>query len=140
MQSELLKTIFIQNGVGFRNVDYISDKKHVYTNMSKQSQIDYSVLSNGCKIFIALNPATHKFDLSQLNKITGEKLSYVKKEEVKKINFNLLKAMPHNLKNEVRIYIDDALEYQDELFVVDENKKRAFAINVNQLIKLSSDN
>ena len=139
MTSELLKTVFIQNEVGFRDVDFFLEENHIYASMPNQSQIDYSVLSNGCKIFIALNPSTHKFDLSQLNKITGEKLSYVKKDSIKNLNFNLLKAMPHNLKNEVHIYIDDALEYQDELFVVDESEKQAFVIDVNQLRKLSSD-
>lgn len=85
-------------------------------------------MSSGSKIFIVLNPATHKFDLSQLNKVTGKNLSPIEKKEKNKLNAHLLKVMPHNLKNEVHVFIDEALEYQDELFVINENA--AYAIKI----------
>lgn len=140
MPSELLKTIFIQNEVGFRNIDILPKEKNVLLNMPMQSQIDYSILSSGSEIFIALNPATHKFDLSQLNKVTGKKLCHIKKEDENTLNVSLLKTIPHNLNEGVHVYIDEALEYQDELFVVNEGESQAFVIDINQLQKLSSDN
>lgn len=57
------------------------------------------MLSSGSKIFVVLNPATHKFYLSQLNKVTGKIFSPIEKKEKNKINTHLLKAMPHSLKN-----------------------------------------
>lgn len=139
MPSELLKTIFLQNKVGFRSIDIPSAKNNNTANVLKQSKIDYSILTCGSEIFIALNPATRKFDLSQLNKVTGKKLSYIEKNEENKLNINLLKAMPQNLKTGVHVFIDEALEYQDELFVFDKNEKQAYAIDIKQLQKLSSD-
>lgn len=94
-------------------------------------------MSSGSKIFIVLNPATHKFYLSQLNKVTGKNFSPIEKKEENKINTHLLKAMPHSLKNEVHVFIDEALEYQDELFVINENT--AYAIKIKQLQKLTND-
>ena len=139
MPNELLKTIFLQNEVDFRSIDLLSEKNNISADLPKQSQIDYSILTCGSEIFIALNPATHKFDLSQLNKVTGKKLSHIKKKEENKLNINLLKAMPQNLKTGVHVFIDEALEYQDELFVFDKNEKQAYAIDIKQLQKLSSD-
>ena len=139
MPSELLKTIFMQNEVGFRNIDLVSQEKQTAKNMPKQSRIDYSILSSGSEVYIALNPATHKFNLERFKKVTGKNLSYIKQDEENKINISILKAMPHDLKKRVHIYIDEALEYQDELFVVNENEKQAFVIDINQLRKLSSD-
>lgn len=139
MPSELLKTIFLQNEVGFRSIDLLATKKNIVNNMPKSSQIDYSILASGHEIFIALNPATRKFDLSQLNKVTGKKLSQIEKNEENTLNNNLLKAMPQNLKSGIHVFIDEALEYQDELFLVDENENQAYAIDIKQLQKLSSD-
>ena len=139
MSSELLKTIFLQNEVGFRSIDFLSAKNNITADVPKQSQIDYSILTCGSEIFVALNPATRKFDLSQLNKVTGKKLSHIEKKEENKLNVNLLKAMPKNLKEGVHIFIDEALEYQDKLFVLDESEKQAYAIDIKQLQKLSSD-
>ena len=139
MSSELLKTIFLQNEVDFRSIDLLFAKKNIADNVPKQSQINYSILTCGSEIFIALNPATRKFDLSQLNKVTGKKLSHIEKKEENKLNINLLKAMPQNLKTGVHVFIDEALEYQDELFVFDKNEKQAYVIDIKQLQKLSSD-
>jgi len=139
MPSELLKTIFLQNEVNFRSIDLVSADKNIAANVPKQSQIDYSILACGSEIFIALNPATRKFDLSQLNKVTGKKLSRIEKKDENKLNISLLNAMPQNLKTGVHVFIDEALEYQDKLFVVDESEKQAYAIDIKQLQKLSSD-
>ena len=139
MPSELLKTIFLQNEVNFRSIDLVSADKNITADVPKQSQIDYSILACGSEIFIALNPATRKFDLSQLNKVTGKKLSRIEKKDENKLNISLLNAMPQNLKTGVHVFIDEALEYQDKLFVVDESEKQAYAIDIKQLQKLSSD-
>ncbi len=139
MPSELLKTIFLQNEVNFRSIDLVSADKNITADVPKQSQINYSILACGSEIFIALNPATRKFDLSQLNKVTGKKLSRIEKKDENKLNISLLNAMPQNLKTGVHVFIDEALEYQDKLFVVDENEKQAYAIDIKQLQKLSSD-
>lgn len=139
MPSELLKTIFLQNEVGFRSIDLLAAKTNIVNDMPKSSQIDYSILASGHEIFIALNPATRKFDLSQLNKVTGKKLSQIEKKEENTLNNKLLKAMPQNLKSGIHVFIDEALEYQDELFLVDENEKQAYVIDIKQLQKLSSD-
>lgn len=139
MPSELLKTIFLQNKVDFRSIELLSAKKNIADSVPKQSQINYAILTCGSEIFIALNPATRKFDLSQLNKVTGKKLSHIEKKEENKLNINLLKAMPQNLKTGVHVFIDETLEYHDELFVFDKNEKQAYAIDIKQLQKLSSD-
>ena len=136
MTSELLKTIFLQNEVDFRSIDLLAAKENIANEMPKKSQIDYSILAYRHEIFIALNPATRKFNLSQLNKVTGKKLSQIEKKEENTLNNNLLKAMPQNLKSGIHIFIDEALEYQDELFLVDENEKQAYAIDIKQLQKL----
>ena len=101
MPSNLLKTIFLQNEVDFRNIELVS------SYLPKQSQIDFSILSNGNEIFIAMNPATHKFDLSQLNKVTGKQLSHI--ENIS--SSTLLNAEPQNFKKGVLVFIDEALEY-----------------------------
>lgn len=139
MPSELLKTIFLQHKVDFRSIELLSAKKNIAAEVPKQSQIDYSILACGSEVFIALNPATRKFDLSQLSKVTGKKLSHIEKKDENKLNINLLKAMPHNLKSGVHVFIDESLECQDKLFVVDKNENQAYAIDVKQLQKLSSD-
>ena len=139
MPSELLRTIFLQNEVCFRNIELHSSNNNVDIDLPKESQIDCSVLSSGDEVFIALNPATRKFDLSKLNKVTGKNLSYIKNGEVTKLNNNLVKGMPQNIKKAINVFIDEALEYQDELFVIDENEKQAYAIDVIELQKLSSD-
>ena len=36
--------------------------------------------------------------------------------------------MPYNLKSGVHVFIDEALEYQDELFVVSENSNITYAV------------
>ncbi len=107
--------------------------------MSKQSKIDCSILSCDSDLFIALNPATRKFNLTRLNKVIGKKLSQVNRNEERQLNINLLKAMPQDIKSKVHVFIDEALEYQDELYVVDESEEHAYAIDVKQLQKLSSD-
>ena len=60
-------------------------------------------------------------------------------KEEDRLNNHLLKAMPHNLKSGVHVFIDEALEYQDELFVVNENNNIAYAVELKQLHKLSND-
>ena len=74
MTSELLKTIFLQNEVDFRSIDLLAAKKNIASDIPRRSRIDYSILACGHDIFVALNPATRKFDLSRLNKVTGKKL------------------------------------------------------------------
>ena len=144
MPSELLKTVFIENEVDFRNIDFrniafLNQGNNIVKSVPKQLQIDYSILSSGSEVFIALNPATHQFDLTKLNKVTGKNLSHIEKKEENELNLNLLKAMPHDLKSRIHVFIDESLEYQNELFVIDKISKQAFAIDINQLRKLSSD-
>ena len=137
MSGELLKTIFVQNEVGFRSVEFHSTKYNA-TKMSRESQIDCSILSSDDDIFIALNPATRKFDISRLNKVTGKKLLHIEEKEQHILNTKLLSVQPHNLKK-IQFFIDETLDCQDELFVVNESNKQAYAIDVSQLQKLSSD-
>lgn len=144
MPSELLKTVFIENEVDFRSIDFrniafLNQGNNILKSVPKQLQIDYSILSSGSDIFIALNPATHQFDLRKLNKVTGKNLSHIEKKEENELNLNLLKAMPDDLKSRIHVFIDESLEYQNELFVIDKISKQAFAIDINQLRKLSSD-
>ena len=73
MSSELLKTIFEQNHVEFRNV-ILSSSATPSLDIFKHSQIDCSVWECESEFFIALNPATHEFDLSRLNKAIGKTL------------------------------------------------------------------
>ena len=134
MPSELLRTILQKNYIDCRNIDLLTS-----ANMPKQSQIDCSVLSYASEIYIALNPATHRFDLSRFSRVVGEKLSKVEKKYQQEINAVVLKALPYDIKNHIHVYIDEALEYQDELFVVDNNNEHAYAIDTKQLQKLSSD-
>lgn len=133
MSGELLKTIFVQNEVGFRDIELPSTEKNNTTRVPKESRIDYSILSSEDDIFVALNPATRKFNLSQLNKVTGKRLLPIEKKEE-----HILSARSQNLKN-VKVFIDETLEYQDELFIVNESEKQAYAIDIKQLHKLSSD-
>ncbi|MCW8900803.1 MAG: HDOD domain-containing protein [Gammaproteobacteria bacterium] len=139
MPSELLKTIFQQNQVDFRCIDLFSSAGNFVADMSKQSQIDCAILSDNSDIFIALNPATHRFNLSLLNKVLGKKLSRVEKREAQELNANLLTGMSLNLKNNIHVFIDEALEYQDELYVVDDSAEQAYAIDIKQLQKLTND-
>lgn len=139
MSGELLKTIFVQNKVDFRSVEFNSTKQNITTKVPRESQIDYSILSSDNDIFIALNPATRKFDLSRLNKITGKKLLHLEKKEEHKLNTKLLSVQPDNLKKRIQFFIDETLEYQDELFVVNESNKQAYAVDIRQLQKLSND-
>jgi len=140
MANELLETIFEQYEVGFRNID-LTSLNGLPFNIAKQFQINCSFLTCDSEFFIALNPATHKFNLSRLNNITGRKLYQVDKEENKEIKNNILDKITQsmNSKDGVHIFIDEALEYQDELFVLDESKKQAYAIDIKELQKLSSD-
>ena len=134
MPSELLRTIFQKNHIDFRNIDILSS-----TNMPKQSQIDCSVLSHESDVYIALNPATHRFDLPRFSRIVGKSLSKVEKKHQQDLNENILNALPQDIKSRIHIFIDEALECQDELFVVDNNKEHAYTIDIKQLQKLSSD-
>jgi len=139
MNSEILKTIFQHRQVDFRSIDFLSSAKNHTAIMSKQSQIECSFLSCENELFVALNPATRKFNLSSLNKVTGKNLSRIEKEDESRLKHNLLKAMPQNLQNKIHIFIDEALEYQDELYVVDNEDKHVYAVDIKQLHKLSSD-
>jgi len=138
MTNELLKTIFQKNHIEFRSIDLVSSEKEPVLDIFKQSQIDCSVLSCDSDYFIALNPATHKFNLARLNKAVGRKLSTVKQEEENKLNSNLLNNKP-NSKSEIHVFIDEALEYHDELYLVDQTEKHIYAVDIQQLHKLSSD-
>jgi len=78
---ELLKTAFQQHQVGFRSIGFSSSVTNSTLTILKQSQIDCSILSCGRELFIALNPATHKFNLSRLNEIIGKKLFKIEKKK-----------------------------------------------------------
>lgn len=141
MANELLKTIFEQNKIDFRSVDLFSSLNGSSVEIPKQSLINYSLLTCDSKFFLALNPASYKFNLSRLNKIIGKKLYKVDKEENKQINNDVMNKMTQSLnsKDGIRIFIDEALEKQDELYVLDENEEQAYAIDIKQLQKLSND-
>ena len=131
MVSELLKTIFQQSDVDFHCMDLFSETTTSALDIFKQSQVDCTVLTFENEFFVALNPATRIFDLSRLNKITGKSLLPIdnKKEQTIK-----------NSNSRVHVYIDEALENQDEFFIVCEEEKNAYAIDIKQLHKLSNDN
>lgn len=141
MSNVLLKTLFEQNHVGFRSIDLFSASDKPVANISKQSQINCSLLTCDREFFVALNPATHKFDLTRLNKAVGKKLFLVENKENEQFDYDLLIKLiqDSNAKNWMHIFVDEALEYQDELFVLDENEKHAYAIDIKQLQKLSSN-
>lgn len=139
MFNDLLKAVFQQNDVDFHRIDLLSSANNPTVDISRQSQINYSILVCDSEFFIALNPATYKFDLSRLNKITGKNLSRIEKKEEQQLNINLLNGVTQNSKSKIHIFIDEALEYQDELYVVDEDEKHAYVINIKQLQKLSSE-
>lgn len=139
MASELLKTIFKQNRVYFRSIDLHSSDNNFAGEISKHSQIDCSVLANGSELFIALNPATHKFNLSRLNKVVGKKLLFLEQKEKEKLNIKLSEGTTHIPENNIHVFIDEALEYQDELYIVDKKTKNTYVVDRRQLHKLSSD-
>ena len=138
MLSELLRTIFQQNNIDFRNINFRDIDLFSSANIPKQSQIDCSILSYKSDYYIALNPATHRFDLPKFNRAVGKSFSKVEKECQQDLNAKIIKAKPQDIESRIHIFIDEALEYQDELFVVD-NKKHAYAIDIKQLQKLSND-
>ena len=138
MNSQLLKTIFQKHHVEFRSLDLSSSEKEPVLNIFKQSQINCSVLSCDSDYFIALNPATHEFDLARLNKAVGKNLIKVKQEEENKLNSNLL-INKTGTKSDIHVFIDEALEYHDELYLVDQADKHIYAVDRQQLHKLSSD-
>lgn len=136
MLSELLKTIFQQNQVDFNEIELFSADDNTMVDIPKRSQIKCSVLIFESEIFIALYPDNYKFNLSKLNKITKKKLSRVD-DGGGAISIILLNKMIQKLKNKVHIFIDEALEYQEEVFFI--NEKNAYSIDIKQLQKLSSD-
>ncbi len=138
MKSQLLKTIFQKNNIEFRSLDIAALEKKPVLELFKQSQINCSVLSCDNDYFIALNPATHEFDLARLNKATGKKLLKIKTEEENNLNTNLL-VNQTNSTSDIHVFIDEALEYHDELYLVDQSDKHIYAIDIKQLHKLSSD-
>lgn len=140
MNSELLKTILQQHQVDFRSIDILASANNFTAAMPKKSQIQCSFLSCENELFVALNPVTHKFNLSRLNKVTGKNLSWVDEKDEHRLKYNLLKAMPQNVKNKIHIYVDEALGYQDELYVVDQEDKHVYAVDTEQLQNLSNDN
>lgn len=137
MPSELLKTLFQKNHVDFRCIDLFNSAGQLSVDVSKQAQIDCSILSDEHDLFIALNPASYKFNLSRLNKVLGKKLSRVEIKPAGNANSNLLTGMVLNSKNNIHVFIDEALECQDELYVVDDSAEQAYAIDIKQLQKLS---
>lgn len=139
MSSEFLKTIFSQHDVRFRSIDLIASSVNLVSTIPEQSQIDCSLLSCEGEFFIALNPATHKFNLSRLNKVLGKKLSKIAKKEGQQINFNMLNRMTMHSKNRIKVFIDEALEYHDEVYIVDKHEQHAYAIEIKELHKLSSE-
>lgn len=139
MNSELLKTIFQTKHVEFHRVDFDSSETKLNLETVKNYQINYSLFSCDNEYFIALNPATHEFNLASLNKVAGKTLLKVEQEEEKKLNSNLLKKDKQKRSNEIHFYIDEALEYHDELYLVGSTGKPVYAVNINQLHKLSSD-
>lgn len=139
MPSELLKTIFKQNQVDFRSVDLFNSAGQLSTGVSKQSQIDCSILSDEDDLFIALNPANYKFNLSRLNKALGKKLTRVEKNQAREINSNLLAGMTFNSKSNIHVFIDEALEFEDELYVVDDCAEQVYVVDLKQLQKLSNN-
>lgn len=138
MPSELLRTIFQQNHVDFRSLDLHSSINN-FLEPPMRSQIDCSILACDSELFIALNPATHQFDIAKLSRVIGKKLSTIDKQYEQELNARLLKSMPHEIKSRIHVFVDEALEYQDELYVVDRNENHAYAIDIKQLQKLSSD-
>ena len=139
MPSELLRTIFQKNHIDFRNIDFRNIDFLTSADIPKEYQIDCSVLLHESELYIALNPATHRLDLPKLSRVVGKTLSKVEKEYQQDLNAKLLKAMPQDIENRIHVFIDEALEYQDELFVIDNNKEHAYAIDIKQLQKLSND-
>ncbi len=140
MNSELLKTILQKNQVAFRSISSLNPELNSQTEIDKHSQIECSVLSCESEFFVALNPATHKFDLSRLNKVTGRKLSRIEQNDEKQLNFHIAKAVAQNLKDQIHIFVDEALGYQDELYVVDYTDQQVYAVDGKQLQKLSNEN
>ncbi len=130
MHSELLKTILEKNNVDFSCMDVFSETNTSVLNILKKSQVDCTVLTFNNEFFIALNPATHTFDLSRLNKITGKSLSRIDNEE------QIIK----DSNRKVHVFIDEALENQDDFFILCEEEKNAYSIDIKQLHKLSNDN
>ena len=139
MRSDLLKTIFLKKYVDFRSIDLNTSENSAAIDRYKMTQINGSVLFCDNDFFIALNPATHKFSLPRMKKVIGKDLSELGKVEEQQLSLNLLNGKEHDSINRVHVYIDEALEYQDELYVVDEGKKHAYIIDIKQLQKLSSD-
>ncbi|MDH5600235.1 MAG: HDOD domain-containing protein [Gammaproteobacteria bacterium] len=138
MPSELLKTIFQHHHVVFRSIELSNPTGQRLVEFSKNSQIDCSILSDETDFFIALNPANYKFNLSRLNKVLGKKLSCLESKKALELNSNFQNEIIGNSKKNIHIFIDEALEYHDELYVVDDSAEHAYAIEVKQLQKLST--
>ena len=109
MRSDLLKTIFQQNHVDFHSIDLNTSENPAAIDKYKQAQINGSVLACDNDFFIALNPASYKFSLSRMNKVTGKNLSELGKVEEQQLNLNLLNGNTHSSINRVHVFIDEAL-------------------------------
>jgi len=131
MYRELLETLFQQNYVDFSCIKLLSEENVPAVDILKKSQVDCTVLTFENEFFVALNPATRTFDLSRLNKITGKSLTQIDNKEEQVIN---------NAKSRIHIFIDEALENQDEFFIICEEEKSTYTIDIKQLHKLSNDN
>ncbi len=131
MRRELLETLFQQNHINSSCIKIFSEENISAVEVLKKSQVDCTVLTFEDEFFVALNPATRKFNLSRLNKITGKSLLEVDNNEEQIIK---------KPKKKVHVYIDETLENQDEFFIICEEEKNAYTIDIKQLHKLSNDN
>ena len=141
MANELLKSIFEHHNVDFRDIDFNPLINGWPVNIEKQSLINCSLLTCDSEYFIALNPSDHKFNLPRLNKIIGKRLYKVDKDKELAPNDNIMQRLAQSLnsKDGIHIFVDEALESLEELYLVDDSGKNACAINSEQLHKLSSD-
>ena len=130
MHGAILETIFQQNHVDYSCIKLFPNKNRPAADILKKSQVDCTVLTFGDELFVAFNPAVRSFDLSRLNKITGKSFSQIHNNKEKII-------MSSN--SRVQIFIDEALENQDEFIIVCEEEENAYTIDVKQLQKLSND-
>lgn len=140
MDCQLLKTIFQKNEVDFQVINALDTENNSNKEIGRASQVECSILSCDSELFVALNPATHQFDLSRLNKVTGKKLSRIEQSDVQRLNYNISKAMPQVLKNKIHIYLDEALDYQDKAYVIDDEQNQVYSIDVKKLQEISNQN
>ena len=130
MHGAILETIFRQNHVDYSCVKLSSDENFPAVDILKKSQVDCTVLTFNDEFFVAFNPAIRSFALSRLNKITGKSFSQIDNQE---------ENISMNSNTRIQVFIDEALENQDDFFIVCGEEENAYTIDIKQLHKLSNN-